>query len=160
MSAVVKNKFGLGPKSVLLTRTLPTEATVSASNQPTNGEEAKSKRPLLSLLFAVAALTTGAAIAQTSVPGYLVVEYEVVDAEAWAKYSTGARALTNIGKFVVRGAKGTGLVGDPPKSITLLKFSSVEEAIAFDNSPQYVALKPLRDKGAKWRSYVVPGVPE
>jgi uncharacterized protein (DUF1330 family) len=119
-----------------------------------------SARPLLALLVSISALTAGTSEAQTSVPGYLVVEFEVVDTDAWAKYSAGARALTNIGKFVVRGAKGTGLAGEPPRSITLLKFPSVEEAIAFDNSPQYVALKPLRDKGAKWRSYVVPGVPE
>lgn len=35
----------------------------------------------------------------------------------------------------------------------------IEAAEAFDSSPGYTALKANRDKAAKWRSYVVEGLP-
>jgi uncharacterized protein (DUF1330 family) len=41
-----------------------------------------------------------------------------------------------------------------------LKYPSLEEALAFENSTQYKALVSARDKGTKWRAYVVEGLPE
>lgn len=38
-------------------------------------------------------------------------------------------------------------------------FPSMEAAEAFDSSAAYTALKANRDKSAKWRSYVVEGLP-
>jgi len=32
-------------------------------------------------------------------------------------------------------------------------------ALAFDSSPEYTALKAIRDKSTKWRSFVVEGLP-
>lgn len=32
-------------------------------------------------------------------------------------------------------------------------------AAAFDSSPDYTALKPIRDRSTKWRSFVVEGLP-
>lgn len=112
----------------------------------------------LTLLLATAAAP--GAMAQAATPGYIVVEFEVTDAEAWKRYSAKARELSNLGQFVVRGARGIQLSGEKPASITILRFASVEAALAFDRSPAYSALKQDRDQGARWRSYVVAGVAE
>jgi len=96
--------------------------------------------------------------AQTKAPGFLVVEFEVTDPVGWRTYVDGARANPSGGVFLVRAAKGTSLAGEPPKTITIVQFPSVEDAVAFDSSPQYAALKPIRDKSSNWRSYVAEGV--
>ena len=100
----------------------------------------------------------GVTKAQTRAPGYLVVEFEVTDPVGWKTYVDGARANPSGGIFLVRAAKGTSLAGEQPKTITIVQFPSVEDAVAFDSSPQYAALKPIRDKSSKWRSYVVEGI--
>ena len=112
---------------------------------------------LIGALMSVLATTAFAQTTPTP-PAYLVVEFEVVDQEAWKQYGDAARKVPGIGKFVVRGTKGQALAGTPPQSITILCFDSLAEAVAFDSSPEYVALKPLRDRASKWRSYVVTGV--
>ena len=97
--------------------------------------------------------------AQAKPPAYLVVEFEVVDPVAWKEYTDAARALGGPGRFLVRAAKGVPHAGESPKSITIILFPSMEAAEAFDSSPGYTALKANRDKAAKWRSYVVEGLP-
>jgi uncharacterized protein (DUF1330 family) len=96
--------------------------------------------------------------AQSKPPGYLVVEFQVTDPVGWKSYVDAARALPTTGTFIVRATKGVPLAGEPPKTITLIKFPSVDEALAFDASPAYVALKAGRDKSSNWRSYVVEGL--
>ncbi|HEY6134408.1 MAG TPA: DUF1330 domain-containing protein [Rubrivivax sp.] len=96
--------------------------------------------------------------AQAKSPGFLIVEFEVTDPVGWKTYQEGARASPSGGVFLARATKGTGLAGDKPKTITIVQFPSVDDAIAFDSSPAYVALKPIRDKSSNWRSYVVEGL--
>ena len=101
----------------------------------------------------------GNANAQAKPPAYLVVEFEVIDPIGWKEYADAARALGSLGRFIVRGAKGVPLAGEPPRSITIVMFPSMEAAVAFDSSAAYTALKANRDKSSKWRSYVVEGLP-
>ncbi len=96
--------------------------------------------------------------AQTKPPAFVVAEFEVTDPVGWKTYTDGARANPSGGAFLVRAAKGTSLAGEQPKTITIVQFANIEEAIAFDASPAYAALKPMRDKSSNWRSYVVEGV--
>jgi len=98
--------------------------------------------------------------AQSKPPAYLIAEFEITDPAVWKAYVDGARANPSTGEFIVRAAKGTTLSGQPPKTITIVKYATIEDALAFDSSPQYVALKPLRDKSSNWRSYVVEGLPK
>jgi uncharacterized protein (DUF1330 family) len=98
--------------------------------------------------------------AQSKPPGYLVVEFQVTDPVGWKAYVEAARALPTSGKPIVRATKGVALSGEEPKTISIFKFPSVEEALAFDSSPGYVALKAARDKSSNWRSYVVEGLPD
>lgn len=96
--------------------------------------------------------------AQSKPPAFVVAEFEVTDPVAWKTYTDGARANPSGGTFLVRAARGTSLSGDQPKTITIVQFASIEEAMAFDASPAYTALKPTRDRSSNWRSYVVEGV--
>jgi uncharacterized protein (DUF1330 family) len=98
--------------------------------------------------------------AQPKPPGYLVVEFQVTDPVGWKAYVDAARALPSSGKPIVRATKGVALTGPEPKTISIFRFPSVEEALAFDSSPGYVALKAARDNSSNWRSYVVEGLPE
>ena len=79
--------------------------------------------------------------AQTKPPAYVVAEFEVTDPVAWNTYTNRARANPSGGVFLVRAAKGTSLAGEQPKTITIVQFASIDEAIAFDASPAYAALK-------------------
>ena len=108
----------------------------------------------------IGALGVEATRAQSNAPAFLVAEFEVTDPVGWKTYVDGARANPSGGAFLVRAAKGTSLAGEPPKTITIVQFASVEAAIAFDSSPHYAALKPIRDKSSNWRSYVVQGMPK
>lgn len=97
--------------------------------------------------------------AQSKPPGYIVVEFEVTDPAGFKSYGDAARALPSTGgTFIVQRSKGVALAGEPPKLINIIKFQSVDDAVAFDASPGYVALKALRDKSSKWRSYAVEGL--
>jgi uncharacterized protein (DUF1330 family) len=107
---------------------------------------------------AIGALGTESLRAQAKPPGFLIVEFEVTDPVGWKTYQEGVRASPSGGTFLARATKGTGLSGDKPKTITIVQFPSVDDAIAFDSSPAYVALKPIRDKSSNWRSYVVEGL--
>ena len=90
----------------------------------------------------------------------MVVEYEITDRDAFQAYIKGANAIPTSRIFLARHAKGVTLSGDPPKWIGILRYSSLDEALAFENSSEYQALIPTRDKGTKWRAYVVEGLPE
>jgi uncharacterized protein (DUF1330 family) len=49
---------------------------------------------------------------------------------------------------------------EPPKRwVGILRYPSLEDALAFDSSPEYEALKPIRDQSTRWRSFVVEGLP-
>lgn len=98
------------------------------------------------------------ALAASKPPAYMVVEYEITDRDAFQEYIKGADAIPTSRVFLARHAKGTALTGEPPKWIGIVKYPSLEDALAFENSSQYKALIATRDKGTKWRAYVVEGL--
>ena len=107
------------------------------------------------------ALAMDSAKAETKAPGYMIIEYEVTDPAGYREYLKASAALRESGvggTFLVRGAKGVSLSGAPPTTTAIIQFASVDEAVAFDRSPEYAALKAGRDKALKWRSFVVEGL--
>jgi Domain of unknown function (DUF1330) len=48
--------------------------------------------------------------------------------------------------------------GDAPKRVVVLAFDNIEQVRAWYDSPQYEALKALRDKSGKARIFAVEGV--
>lgn len=93
-------------------------------------------------------------------PGYLLAEIEVTDIPAMQKY--GAKMPETLApystQYVIRGGKTISLEGEPPKSIVMLQFESLEKAKAWYDSPEYQAIKPIRQSAAKGRLFLVEGV--
>jgi len=95
-------------------------------------------------------------------PGYVVAEVEVNDAAAFQKYAAavpGTLAPFNA-RYVIRAGKITPVEGDAPKQrFIVIAFDSVEKALAWEDSPAYEAIKPIRHASAKSRVFIVEGVP-
>src|SRR6478609_5849178 len=116
------------------------------------------------------ALLIGVAIGATAIQGlnaqgakpkaYSIGENEIVDASAQAAYLPTARKavraahgrplLTTAGRVVqIEGAPA-------PKSVAIVEWDSVDDAVAFYKSKAFVDLAPERDKAVKVvRRYVV-----
>jgi len=115
-------------------------------------------------------LLTGVAIGAVAVQGlhaqgaklkaYAVSESEILDASAQAAYLTAARkALEAANAHTLRTAAGRVVQiegGPPPKSVGIIEWNSVDEAVAFYKSKAWTDLAPQRDKAVKvTRRYVV-----
>src|SRR5258706_12247130 len=101
--------------------------------------------------------------AQAKPPSYQVVEIDVLNQEAYSKdYVPKAQAANKAagGKFLPAGGKPTTIEGEPPKSrVVIQQWDSLEKIQAYRSSAAFKELLPLRDKLAKFRSFVVEGVP-
>jgi uncharacterized protein (DUF1330 family) len=93
-------------------------------------------------------------------PGYVIAEVEVTDPGTFKEYgdkAPGTIAAYN-GRYIVRGGKTISLEGEPPKRFVVIQFESVEKAKAWEDSPEYNAIKPIRHKSAKSRVFIAEGV--
>jgi len=106
----------------------------------------------------IGAFGVGLAWATAKPPAYMVVEYEITDDAGFEEFIKGDAKIHSPRVFLACHAKGVSLSGEPPKWIGILQFPSIEDALAFDLSPEFSALKPIRDKSTKWRSFVVKGL--
>ena len=101
--------------------------------------------------------------AQAKAPVYQVSEIEIPNMDVYLKdYAPKSQAAIKAagGKFLAVGGKTTAIEGEPPKSrIAILQWDSVEQAQAYRNSAAFKELLPLRDKLAKFRTFVVEGLP-
>jgi uncharacterized protein (DUF1330 family) len=60
------------------------------------------------------------------------------------------------GEYLIRGAgKVTALEGEPPKRFVVIQYESVEKALEWYNSPEYAAIRPIRQKAVKSRVFIV-----
>src|SRR5207302_6897848 len=124
------------------------------SSAQTHGKESRMKpnHKLMLVMLAGVALGVAGATAihaqQAKVAqGYVIAEVEVTDTAAFAKYGAavpGTLAPFN-GQFLVRGGKIQAVEGDAPKQrFVVIAFDSVEKARAWEDSPAYEAIKPIR----------------
>ena len=106
------------------------------------------------------AFTAHALQAQPRTPAYVITEIDVTDAAAFAEYAPKVQPSFAPfgGRYVVRGGKTQSLTGDAPKRVVVLAFDSIDQVRAWYDSPQYEALKALRDKAGKARIFAVEGV--
>ena len=64
------------------------------------------------------------------------------------------------GKFLAAEGKTTTIEGEPSKSrVVIQQWDSLEKVQAYRNSTPFKDLLPLRDKLAKFRSFVIEDVP-
>ena len=93
-------------------------------------------------------------------PGYVIAEVDVSDPEAFKKYAekVPATVASFDGHYLVRGGKIQSVEGEAPKRITVIAFESAEKAHAWEYSPAYQAIKPIRQSSAKSRIFIVEGI--
>jgi uncharacterized protein (DUF1330 family) len=95
-------------------------------------------------------------------PGYVIAEVDVTDPATFKGYSDrapGTMAPFN-GRYVIRGGKTISIEGEPPKRFVVIAFDSVEKAQAWEDSPAYSAIKPIRHSSAKSRVFIAEGAPQ
>ena len=107
-----------------------------------------------------AAIAVHAFQAQPRTPGYVITDIDVTEAAAFAEYAPKVEPSFALfgGRYVVRGGKTQSLTGDAPKRVVVLAFDGIDQVRAWYDSPQYEALKALRDKAGKARIFAVEGV--
>jgi len=105
--------------------------------------------------------------AQAKPPVYFVAEIDVTNPDAYAKeYAPKAQAIIKAagGRFLAIGgsAATTGTVtafdGDAPKRVVVQVWDSMEKIRAWRANPEYVELRKVGEKYAKFRSFAVDGL--
>ena len=90
--------------------------------------------------------------AQAKPKAYQVTELEIIDAEAWKTFVQAVRASQQQASgrnLRTAGGKIVAFVGDPPKNVGITEFDSLDQAVAYRNSPAFKDLDPLRNKAIK-----------
>ena len=97
---------------------------------------------------------------QSRPPAYVITEIEVTDADAFREYAPMVQpSFAPVGgRYVVRGGQTQSLSGDAPKRVVVLAFDNIDQVRAWYDSPQYEALKALRDKAGRARIFAVEGL--
>jgi uncharacterized protein (DUF1330 family) len=111
--------------------------------------------------FGLGAIAVQGLHAQANPPVYSVAEIDILDQAAYATYVPTAQAAIKAagGRFLVAGGKITAVDGEPPKSrVVIQQWDSVEKYQAYRNSAAFKDLLPIREKVAKFRTFVVEGV--
>lgn len=115
---------------------------------------------LAGIVMGVAGMAIYAQQTKTA-PGYVIAEVDVHDAATFAKY--GARVPDTLkpynAHYLVRGGKVEAVEGTAPKDrFVVIAFESAAKARAWENSPEYEAIKPIRHSSATSRVFIVEGV--
>jgi uncharacterized protein (DUF1330 family) len=111
--------------------------------------------------IALGSLGTQMLKAQKSPTGYYVAEvFEVNNQDQFNTYAAGVPKTIEQygGHYLVRGGKTESLEGEQPKRIIVIAFNSVGDAEKWYNSPEYSAIRPIRQHSAKSRGFIVEGV--
>ena len=121
--------------------------------------------PGLAMLAGVAlgAIGVSALNAQNSPPAYYIAEvFEVTDADTFKGYASAVPATVEKygGRYLARGGKTQANEGDPPARIIVIAFKGMADAQKWYSSPEYSAIKPIRQRSARARNFIVEGVAE
>jgi uncharacterized protein (DUF1330 family) len=120
---------------------------------------------------AIGAVAVQGLHAQSKPPVYYIAEIEVSNPDAYGKeYAPKAQAIIKAagGRQVaiggVAGANSTGPVtafdGEAPKRVAVQVWDSMEKIKAWRANPEYIELRKIGDKYAKFRSFAVEGLPQ
>jgi uncharacterized protein (DUF1330 family) len=115
---------------------------------------------LVGTVIGVAGATVIHARQAKVLPGYVIAEVDVTDPATFKEYADkapGTIASFN-GRYIIRGGKTVSLEGDAPKRFIVIAFDSVEKAQAWEDSPAYSAIKPIRHSSAKSRVFIAEGL--
>src|SRR5262245_5618207 len=121
------------------------------------------------VLALVAGVALGAAAvqglhAQSKPPVYAVAEITVTNLDAYLKeYSPLAQAgiKNSGGKLLAAGQTVTSIEGSPPANrVAIQQWESLEKLQAWRNSAEFKKAREVGDKYAKFRTFVVEGLPQ
>jgi len=95
-------------------------------------------------------------------PGYVIAELQVSDMDAMKQYGAKVPAIIAQygGKDIVVGGRVVTEEGEPTKGFVVIQFESFEKAKEWYDSPEYSAVRPIRQKAAKSRIIIEEGVKE
>jgi uncharacterized protein (DUF1330 family) len=112
--------------------------------------------------FGLGAIAVQGLHAQAKPPVYQVTEIDVLNQETYSTYSPKAQAaIKAAGGKILAAGKSTTIEGEPPKPrVVLQQWDSLEKLQAYRDSAAFKELLPLREKVAKFRSFVLEGVPQ
>lgn len=85
-------------------------------------------------------------------PAYLIADIEVQDSEGYEEYRRQAPATVTAygGRYLARGGATEVLGGTwTPRRLVILEFPSLARAREWWDSPEYRALRPLRERYAR-----------
>jgi len=91
---------------------------------------------------------------------YVINEIVVTEPERFQTYADQVPAILAAygGEYVVRGGDPVQVDGpEPPHKLVVLRFASREAARAWRNSPEYLAILPIREATSTSRVYLVDG---
>jgi uncharacterized protein (DUF1330 family) len=101
--------------------------------------------------------------AQKSPSAYYLAEVsEVSNPDQYNTYAANVPPIVQKygGHYLVRGGKTEALEGEPPKRIVVIAFKNMADAQTWYTSPEYSAIRPIRQRLAKARSFIVEGFGE
>ena len=91
---------------------------------------------------------------------YVINEIVVTEPERFQTYADQVPAILAKygGEYVIRGGAPERVDGpEPPHRLVVLRFESREAARAWRNSPEYLAILPIREATSTSRVYIVDG---
>lgn len=94
-------------------------------------------------------------------PAYVIVNTDIQDPARYEEYRLRAPATVHAhgGKYLARGGEMEILEGDwKPVRVVVLEFPSLQRAKEWLDSPEYQAIRPIRQKYAKCDFVLVDGV--
>jgi uncharacterized protein (DUF1330 family) len=132
------------------------------------------KRPIALGLALLAGASVGTAAvravnAQAQLPAYVIFENAPTDRDPYAKefVPLAQKSVRDYGgKFLrgggaLQGAKSLSISGEPPRTIILFQFESLDKAKTWANSSAWKDLVPIGQKYTSYfRVYVVEGLPQ
>jgi len=93
-------------------------------------------------------------------PGYVIAEVEVTDPTALQKYGEKSPQIvaSSGGHYLVRGGQVQALEGESPKGyVVVIGFDSAKKAREWYDSPEYTAIRGIRQGATKSRIFIVEG---
>ena len=117
----------------------------------------------LAAALAITGVTAGMHVARAAAPphAFIIAEINVKDAAAYKPYADQAAKIVAKygGHYLARGGATKSIEGDAPTNrIAIIEFPSMDALEKFEASPEYAAVKPIRQRNATSRIFAVEGV--
>jgi uncharacterized protein (DUF1330 family) len=111
----------------------------------------------------VTAIPARAQLSASDPPGaYFISDFKVTDPQGIRPYSAAVEATFKPfgGRFVVRGGRVMSVEGAPTDRVIMIAFPSTDLAQAWYNSDAYGAIRPIRQRSAEARIFIMEALPK